>query len=212
PEMQGQISENHTFGATAFNQFILSGQYYSAKFGPSDPAAVLAVFPTTLQFSGALFYGMGNSTYRFPQGRNVTQYQIIDDFSKTWRNHNFKAGINFHRIDYTDFTFSTYTAGRITERNLNDFYNGGGIAKTMQQRFPSANEQPFAYYNLGAYIQDEWRIGPRLRITPALRIDHNSNPVCQHDCFANLNVPFQNLPHNPNVPYNQIIQTGQHKA
>src|SRR5262249_52443323 len=114
PEMQGQISHSHTFSATAINQFIVSAQYYSAKFGPPDPGAVLAVFPTTLQFTGTSFYGLGNFTYRVPQGRNVTQYQIIDDFSKTIGNHNLKMGVNFHRVDYTDFSFSQYTSGRIT--------------------------------------------------------------------------------------------------
>ncbi len=55
PSMNGQISETHTFGSTAVNQFILTGQYYSARFGPPDYNAVLAVFPTVIRFSPALF-------------------------------------------------------------------------------------------------------------------------------------------------------------
>ncbi len=210
PEMQGQLSENHTFSPTAINQFILSGQYYSAQFGPPNPGAVLAVFPTTLQFTGTAFYGMGNFTYRVPQGRRVTQYQIINDFSKTVGNHNLKMGINFHRIDMTDLNFSQYTSGRITT-SLAAFFAGGGPGTTMTQRFPTAPEEPLAFYNLGLYIQDQWRIG-RLTITPTLRIDHNSNPVCQRNCFARLTVPFETLAHNPKVPYNQIIQTNLNQA
>jgi hypothetical protein len=212
PEMNGQISENHTFGATAINQFILSGQFYSARFGSSDPAQVFNTFPTTMRFTGTLFYGLGNESYLFPQGRNVTQYQIIDDFSKTLGKHNFKAGLNFHRADLTDFSFQEYTQGRLTVPNLATFFNGGGSGLVLTQRFPSAPEQPFAYYNLGAYVQDEWAIGHSFKITPTLRIDHNSNPVCQTNCFANMETPFPALPHNPNIPYNQIITSGLHQA
>jgi len=212
PEMQGQISWNHVFSPTATNNFIVSGQYYSAKFQQTDEAAALAAFPTTLQFSGALFYGLNNQGYNFPQGRNVTQYQFIDDFSKQAGRHNFKAGINFHRVDMTDFTFSTYVNGRITASSLGAFFNGGGTGASMIQRFPTAPEQPFALYNLGAYVQDEWTVSSKLKIIPTLRIDHNSNPVCQRDCFARLTTSFDALPHDPNVPYNQVIQTGLHQA
>jgi hypothetical protein len=211
PEWNTQLSENHTFSATAINQFIASAQYYSARFGPSDPAAVLAVFPTTLQFTGSSFYGMGNFTYRVPQGRNVTQYQFIDDLSKSLGNHNVKVGVNFHRIDLSDFNFTQYVNGRITT-SLASFFAGGGTGSNLTQRFPVATSQPLAYYNLGVYVQDQWKIGSHLTLTPTLRIDHNSNPVCQHDCFARLNTSFDSLVHDPNVPYNQIIQTGLHQA
>ncbi len=45
-------------------------------------------------------------TYDFPQGRNVTQYQFIDDLSWTKGKHSLKFGGNFRRYDITDYTFS----------------------------------------------------------------------------------------------------------
>ncbi len=51
PSFNAQLSETHTFGPTAVNQLILTGQYYSARFGPPDYNAVLAVFPTVVRFS-----------------------------------------------------------------------------------------------------------------------------------------------------------------
>ena len=72
PAMNGQISENHTFGANIVNQFILTGQYYSARFGPPNYNAVLAVFPTVIRFLPALFSNMGGMGYIWPQGHNVT--------------------------------------------------------------------------------------------------------------------------------------------
>jgi Carboxypeptidase regulatory-like domain len=212
PSMNGQISETHTFGSTAVNQFILTGQYYSARFGPPDYNAVLAVFPTVIRFSPALFSNIGGEGYNWPQGRNVTQYQLIDDFSKSVGAHTFKFGINFHRIDLSYLSYQTFRFGRITELNLADFYSGGGSGNYLQQNFPQVAEAPFAYYGLGAYAQDEWRVSPKLAITLTLRGDHNSNPVCQVNCFANLVAPFNSLVHDPNVPYNQVIQTNLHQA
>src|SRR5579872_4028581 len=58
----------------------------------------------------------------------------------------------------------------------------------------------------------------QLKLTLGLRLDHNSNPVCQTNCFARLNEPFTTLVgQNPNgaaanLPYNQIIQSGLHQA
>jgi hypothetical protein len=43
-------------------------------------------------------------------------------------------------------------------------------------------------------------------------MDHNSNPVCQINCFAHLASDFSTLDHNPAIPYNQALVTGQHAA
>jgi Carboxypeptidase regulatory-like domain/TonB dependent receptor len=212
PSWNAQISENHTFGPTTVNQLIVTGQYYSARFGPPDYNAVLAVFPTVIRFTPAMFSNMGGTGYNWPQGRNVTQYQLIDDLSKTVGAHSIKMGVNFHRIDLTYLSYQVLQQGRITERTLQDFYSGGGSSNFLQQRFPQASSAPFAFYNLGLYVQDEWKVSPRLNLTLTLRGDHNSNPVCQTNCFANTVVPFDSLLHNPNVPYNQVIQTNLHQA
>lgn len=212
PEMQAQIGETHTFGATAVNQFIFSGQYYRALFGPPSVDAQRSAFPTSVRFAGSLFSNMGGTNYLWPQGRNVTQYQLVDDYSKAAGKHTFRAGVNFRRNDISDYTFGRYTAGRITENNLMDFYNGGGSGNSLLIHFPSQIEQPIALYGLGMYVQDEWQVLPNLKATIALRLDHNSNPVCQHNCFAQLAAPFTALNHDPNVPYNQAIQNNQYTA
>ena len=49
---------------------------------------------------------MGGNLFLFPQGRNVTQYQFVDDFSWTKGSHSLKFGGNFRRYDLTDYAFS----------------------------------------------------------------------------------------------------------
>ena len=58
---------------------------------------------------------IGSADYAFPQGRNVTGYQFVDDLSWTKGKHTFKFGYTFRRDDITDYTPSehniTLTAG-----------------------------------------------------------------------------------------------------
>ncbi|MGH9483658.1 MAG: hypothetical protein ACRD1F_01260, partial [Terriglobales bacterium] len=51
-------------------------------------------------------------------------------------------------------------------------------------------------------------ITPSLHTTWTLRVEHQSNPVCLHDCVSRLTAPFLSLTHDPTVPYNSIIDTG----
>jgi hypothetical protein len=69
-----------------------------------------------------------------------------------------------------------------------------------------------ALYNLGVYAEDDWSAARNLKLTLSLRVDQNSNPVCLHNCFARLALPFDRLVHDSNVPYNQVIRTGLHSA
>jgi hypothetical protein len=212
PQYGGNLGETHTFGASAVNQFILSGTHYSAVFSPPDLAATLGALPTTLTFTGGFFTNIGGTTYNYPQGRRDTQYQIVDDFSKVIGRHQLRTGVNFVRNDISELSYSVLTSGLTYLSNINAFYNGTGAGTRVRLRFPSATSQPLALYNLGIYLQDDWKISPNFTLNLGLRAEHNSNPVCQHDCFASLKGPFPAVAANINTPYNQMIQTGLHQA
>ncbi len=208
PEYQGQLSYTHILSANAVNEFKVSGQWYSAFFDNADRQAALAAFPTTLSFSGG-FTRLGGIDFNFPQGRNVTQYQIVDDFSWTKGRHTWKFGVNYHRNDVTDFDYGVLTSG-LAISSVDSFV--GGQTDLFEQNFPTRLSQPIALYGIGFYGQDEWSVSKKLKLTLALRLDHNSNPVCQTNCFSELADPFTSLNHDPNVPYNQVIKTGLHQA
>ena len=210
PQYEGQLNETHSFGSNATNQFILAGSWYSAIFKPADIAAANALMPFRLRFSGSTFNQLGGEANDWPQGRNVTQYQIVDDFSKVYGAHNLKFGVNFRRNDITDYAPGFFTTGEATGESLRSFFNGA--ADTYIQSFSSRPTQPIALYGLGLYAQDEWAVRPTLKITLGLRAEHDSNPVCQTNCFARLSGDFLSISHDINQPYNQAIQTGLHQA
>ncbi len=61
PEDDGQMVWTHVFSGTKTNQFIMSGLYYSAIFGPPDIKSSLALFPTTITFLDGTFANMGGT-------------------------------------------------------------------------------------------------------------------------------------------------------
>jgi hypothetical protein len=213
PQYEGQFQENHNIGANAVNQFILAGSWYSAIFLPPSLSAATSLMPYELDFTSGQFATPGGAFYStWPQGRNVTQYQIEDDYSWQKGAHNLKFGVNFRRNDLTDYTpggfFSTIPlAGFASE---DSFLSGS--ADFFQQAFATRPTEPLAVYSLGLYAQDEWAIRPSLKVTLSLRAEHNSNPICVTDCFARLSNQFANLSHSASQPYNQAITTGLHQA
>jgi hypothetical protein len=217
PEDDGQMIWTHTINDHMYNQLIASGLYYQAIFGPSNLAKALATFPTTILYNdGEPFNNMGGSDNAYPQGRKVTQWQIVDDVSWTKGNHGVKFGVDFRRNDISSFAAGPNTSGAVTINSMTDFYNGvisptGG--STYSQSFANSTHQPIAYYSLGLFVQDEWRVSSKLKLTLALRADRNSNEVCQHDCFSRpADGSFASIDHSVNTPYNASIITGLHNA
>ena len=212
PEMQGQLLENHTFGPTATNQFLLSGQWYSATFNQPDRSAAIAAFPTSLIMADGTLTGLGGIDFISPQGRAVTQAQVSDDVTKTVSRHTLKFGVKYRRNDVTDMVYGQNTSGTMVAGDLDAFYNGGydpafnssttatpNFLNTTgySQLFPAATEQRFKFWNVGGYAEDDIQVKSNLTISLSLRADHFSNPTCKNQCFARLVEPFTELVNDP---------------
>jgi hypothetical protein len=222
PQDAGQFTETHSFNSNLVNQLIIGGFYYSAIFGPANLAATTAVFPTTIGEAvggNSCFLAdgnlscMGGELYRFPQGRNLTQYQLVDDLSWTRGNHGLKFGVNFRRIDFADHNPSALQTGQLRIRSITDFVNGvvtSGGPSSLRLKFSNAQDVQINNYSVGFYGQDEWRVKSNLKLTLSLRIDRNSNESCTSNCFSRSNGDFATgISHSINTPYNQSILAGQ---
>ena len=212
PEWQSQINWTHTFSPTLVNQVLVAGTWYSAIFKSPDQAAALAAFPGTLELGdGSLTNIGGLENFVFPQGRNVTQFQVGDDVSKTIGNHTLKFGFKFHRNWVSDYDGSFFTTPLQLPLSLTDFFNGGTGAE-QEQAYSQVTNIPIRINNLGFYVQDEWRVKPNFSLTAALRIEHNSNPSCVTDCFATFAGGYDQALASEGDPYNSIIQAGRSNA
>jgi hypothetical protein len=219
PQNEGQVNYTHIFSPTIVNNFIGSVLYYSALFGnisPNSPA--LGLIPGNLAFSDGsltnLGFGAGQGGFQnaffFPQGRNVTQWGLVDDLSITKGNHSFKTGFNFRRDDISDHTAaetSVYPAVSTTLLGLaNDIIPQAG---STTYNFAISAVQPVAFYSIGAYFQDEYRVNSKLKLTMTIRADRNSGGVCQHHCATLPVQPFPQLQKGADIPYDQSYVTGK---
>ena len=156
----------------------------------------------------------------FPQGRNITQYQFIDDFSWTHGNHTFKFGENFRRYDISDHNFfinSPLVYWGYSTNFLQSFAEG--VAYQYRRNDNQSTNVPIATWGIGVYGQDEWKATRNLKLTLALRVERNSNPVCQTNCFSNLTGPFASTASGQagyvgsfDVPYSSDLNYNQHQA
>ena len=224
PQDEGQLNYTHVFSPTVVNSFIGSVLYYSAIFGNLNPASSLALFPGNLEFldAGVTALGTGSGSpngfaagFLFPQGRNVTQWGVVDDLSVTRGNHAFKMGVNFRRDDVSDFTSAELAKYPVIQTTLQGFAfdqvspvgaadGAGGIFDNFSQHV----DQPIAIYSFGLYFQDEYRVTSKLKLTLGLRAERNSGGTCQKGCATLPSSSFDQLSHGADIPYNTSFGTG----
>lgn len=237
PSDLGQLGWTHDFGPSAANQFLLGLQWYSQVFNQPTPSSLQTNFPTNITFGDGTFFNtagpnpcvnpplgqgfntlIGGENCALPQGHATTDFEISDNFSKVSGANTFKIGGDLRRLDNSDHDFGALQNGLLTVNSINDFFSGGGTGDSLAQSFPTSLDQPIAYYTAGGYIEDDWRYSRKLSLTFALRVEHDSNFICRHLCFADLAGPFDqiatglNQAQLNNIPYNQAIKINQLQA
>jgi hypothetical protein len=231
PAYDGQFVWSHVFSPTMTNSFTAAGSHYVAQFQQNE-ALALGTFPTAINFAGAVQFSTGtpfvnfNPVHDFPQGRNVTQYQFIDDLSWNKGRNSWKFGINFRRYDVSDHNFF-YNNPLVYFRNVSGLPNptsnglqalADGLAFQYRRADNLSDNVPVALWGLGFYAEDQIKVKSNFTLTLALRAERNSNPVCQKNCFANFSGPFSGLASVTagagagDVPYSSDIKYNQHQA
>ncbi|MGB7436130.1 MAG: carboxypeptidase regulatory-like domain-containing protein [Candidatus Acidiferrum sp.] len=230
PSWDYQLNLRHVFNSTMTNAFTATLSHYVAQFA-QDVSAWQGVFPEGgVAFGGDVgFSNLNAQASVFPQGRNITQYQFIDDYSWVHGKHALKFGANFRRYDVSDHNFfNTYPLTTFADLTSTTFGSAGmsgmqafanGLANTYTQQASISTDVPIAIWGLGFYAEDSWKVTSNFTLTAALRFEKNANPVCQTNCFANYDAPFPDLASIQagrsgagDVPYSSDIRTGLHNA
>jgi outer membrane receptor protein involved in Fe transport len=214
PQDEGQLNYTHIFSPTVANNFIFSDLWYSAIFQSTNVSAANAAFPEILCSSNTSMSCLGAAGgefpfgFFFPQGRNVEQWQLVDDLSVERGAHTFKMGVNFRRDDVSDYRASELTNPAAVSTSLAGFATDT-VDTSTTLNFAQSSPQPLAIYSFGLYFQDEVRINRKLKLTLAIRADRNSGGVCQSNCVSIPTLPFSELSHNAAIPFNQMVTAGQ---
>ena len=159
------INMNHNWvvGGSKLNEIIF--QY--ADFANSISANSL---DPQISFPNGVSIGQNTNT---PQQTQQEKYQFRNDFSWSMSGmgglgHDFKTGVNFIKQPRLFITFNTGTgdyAYSLGENNLN------GIV-TSVSRNGGAAEANIPNWQLGLYIQDDWRLTDRLTLNLGFRYDY----------------------------------------
>lgn len=231
PDEEGQLSWTHLFSPRAVNQLLLTGSWYSAIFTSVNQAAATALMPESLNFGDldGYFANLNQDGFAFPEGRNVSQVQIGDDFSYSLGKHTLKAGISYKKDYVSDHNMTIFgiplllTCGSVATctsaigANYGNLF-GQGISLEGIQSFTTHPDEGITLYTLGEYFQDDWKPTPDLTLTLGARIERNSNPNCGQDCLSNFGTDFNTYAANigtsafATTPYSSLIKGGQSAA
>ena len=196
-QQNANVSDVWTVSPNSVNEAWLS---YSRMMAGrvSSPAESLAAFgsdlnvqgtPSLAQISVSSFFTLGNAITGPLAGDNV--YGLRDVFSTTRGRHTIAFGAegylekdrletllnNYGVFSFTNSTVPSTASGQATYKKtgaaISDFLIGH--PNTMSQDSPDdANEN---YWNYGAFLQDDWRIVPRLTLNLGVRYDVQTPPV-----------------------------------
>jgi len=216
---------NHTYVITPrlVNNFVASGNYYSAVFGAADFSKALALMPAAFSFADGGANGGGivaaGSNTSLPTGRRGQQLQLIDDLSWNLGRHTLQAGANYRANKVTDSSIASGSQiGTYTFNDLTDFaigiVNSTNTGSKFTQSFPLLNAAHISFYSLDFYAQDEWNVRKGLKITYGVRFERNGNPNCKENCLSRFNTTFLGPGYQAgaSIPYNASIVSGLHNT
>lgn len=160
---------------------------------------------------GTIYLGNDREATVFNMKQNTTE--ITDNLTYKKGNHTWLFGTHNELYDI-NYGFVNALNGRISYKTLNDFYNSNPsrVRGTYPFDYSSRDDifnNPYAKFKVNmysAYIQDEIKIGEKLKIMPGIRVDYTDLPT-----KPNLSSQVQNSPVDPNygttynyTPLNQI--------
>jgi hypothetical protein len=186
---------------------------YSTIKDYRDPTSGNFMFPQVeIGYNGGtIFLGNDREATVFNMKQNTTE--ITDNITYKKGNHTWLFGTHNELYDI-NYGFVNALNGRVSYKSLADFY--ASLPTRVRGTYPfdgSSRDDifnnPYAKFKVNmysAYVQDEIKIGEKLKITPGIRVDYTDLPN-----KPNISSQVQNSPNDPNygttynyTPVNQI--------
>jgi len=143
--------------------------------------------------SNAMSYSRNGSTAgTYQNGNPIWTYQ--DNLSKVWGHHAFKMGIYLENNDKYQpkgnnymgaFSFASSTS--TPQLNTNDGFANALLGNVNSySQWNATTTFNVKYWNAEWYVQDNWKVSPRLTLDYGLRFYHQSPQVDVNDTFVNF--------------------------
>jgi hypothetical protein len=153
--------------------FIQAFNGSPADFGMTSPSSVMPQIQVGNANTGNPWFG---GITGFPQGRGDTTFHYSDTLAWTHGKHTVRAGGEFRR--FRNNNFNGGTGGSILFPNLTAFL-AGTPSQAVETALPVT---PALRVNaLGTFVQDDYKVTPRLTLNLGLRWEYNGVPSEIHD-------------------------------
>jgi hypothetical protein len=157
------------------NSFTMGYQYWNNLID-SPTRVPLVTFPSAAFGTNA----------NVPQQSYQAKWQFREDFSINWGKHSFRTGFDYVYEPKLGGFFQTPSTLNVTFQddpstilgNATKYPNGFSTPGAVTAMSASAGNSYFSSVNakmLGFYLQDDWKVTPRLNINIGLRWDHDFN-------------------------------------
>ena len=154
------VSNTLTLSARTVLETRAQFTYSDLEAPPSDPVG------PAVSIAGVAIFGTSSGA---PTGRANRMVQVVNSVSHHAGPHAFRAGVDFLR-NASRIVFPRSVRGSYTFSSLSNFiagtYNNSGFTQTF-----GASEVSQVNPNVGLYVQDEWKIDPRVTLNLGLRYD-----------------------------------------
>lgn len=173
----GRISWTRVVSASAVNEARF-GWFKDRQYDPASPSLLPTVGPIALTVNGISNVGYANGYPRLNPSEQ--RFQLADNYSWNRGAHSFKFGADWSHV--TDFVsrlanrYGSYTYATLADFAL-DFTGNNGTKhwQTYSQAFGNPVVQT-DMWDFTWFAQDQWRITPKLTITPGLRAEYTHIP------------------------------------
>ena len=132
----------------------------------------------SINFGVTQFFGFNDTT---PSTADEKKLQFKDTVQFEWKGHSFKAGAELLHRNLFD-AFPRYAAGYYSFNSLLNFANN--VPNTFMQAYGPQNGDLEWTTNLwGFYVNDDYRITPRLTLGLGLRYDYMKTPLPSSNAY-----------------------------
>ena len=184
----GTLNEVHIFSPSVVNEARVGFNRIAIAFQPNNPQD-----PTQFGLITGVPFNQGlpqitiadlalnfGGPAGFPQGRFVTTGIFSDTLTLTRGKHSIKTGGEFRRFVGSNFNEDT---GSISFSSTANFIAGGANSFAVT---PSRVASRLFIGSAAGFVQDNWRISPRLIAELGLRFEWNGTPVDGGNRFVNF--------------------------
>ena len=184
------------FNSRWSNSFLVG---YSSVKDYRDPTSGNFMFPQVeIGYNGGTIF-LGNEREATVFNMKQNTIEITDNVTYKKGNHTWLFGIHNELYDI-DYGFVNALNGRVSYKTLADFYTSSPTRVRGTYPFDGSSRDeifnnPYAKFKVNmysAYIQDEIKIGEKLKIIPGIRIDYTDLPN-----KPNLSSQVKNSPNDP---------------